>query len=118
HLAAAQCKLSGQIQTESRLAPAMLDGVGVDEHVFLRGSHKTPGPLVPRRFLEALAGPGPLTNSPGSGRLELARQMTDPQTNPFIARVLVNRVWHPPFPPGILASVPHFALLRQLPPHP
>src|SRR5262249_50512670 len=118
HLAAAQCKLSGQIQTESRLAPAMLDGVGVDEHVFLRGSHKTPGPLVPRRFLEALAGPGPLTNSPGSGRLELAQQMTDPQTNPFIARVLVNRVWHHLFGRGIVGSVDNFGVLGEMPTHP
>ena len=35
----------------------MQDGNGVDEHVFKRGSYKTPGDEVPRRFLEALAGP-------------------------------------------------------------
>jgi cytochrome c553 len=117
-LLAEQVKLAGQIQSESRLAPAMLDGSAVDEHVFLRGSHKTPGPLVPRRFLEALAEPAPLTNSPGSGRLELARQMTDPRTNPFIARVLVNRVWHHLFGRGIVGSVDNFGVLGEMPTHP
>jgi hypothetical protein len=117
-LLAEQVRLAGQVRDESRLAPAMLDGSGVDEHVFLRGSHKTPGPLAPRRFLEALAGPGPLTSSPGSGRLELARQMTDPRTNPFIARVLVNRVWHHLFGRGLVGSVDNFGVLGERPTHP
>jgi cytochrome c553 len=117
-LLAEQVKLAGQVQSESRLAPAMLEGSAVNEHVFLRGSYKNPGPLVPRRFLEALAGPGPLTNSPGSGRLELARQMTDPQTNPFVARVLVNRVWHHLFGRGIVSSVDNFGVLGEMATHP
>ena len=61
------------------------DGDGVDEHVFLRGNHKTPGEPVPRRFLEALAGAGRRSRRRGSGRLELARQMTDPASNPLAA---------------------------------
>jgi hypothetical protein len=117
-LLAEQAKLAGRIKTESRLAPAMLEGSAVDEHVFLRGSYKTPGPLVPRRFLEALAGPEPLTGARGSGRLELARQMTDPQTNPFVARVLVNRVWHHLFGRGIVGSVDNFGVLGETPTHP
>src|SRR5262249_49615295 len=114
---AEQARLAGQIRTESRLALAMLDGNGVDEHVFRRGSYKTPGDTAPRRFLEALAGAAPLPGS-GSGRLELARQMTDPALNPFLPRVMVNRVWHHLFGRGIVASVDNFGVLGELPTHP
>jgi hypothetical protein len=113
-----QAKLAAQIQSESRLALAILDGSGVDERVFIRGSHKAPGELVPRRFLEALAGPERLSIKQGSGRLELARQMTDPAINPFISRVMVNRVWHHLFGRGIVASVDNFGVLGEPPTHP
>src|SRR5581483_4568183 len=92
-LLVSQQKLLASVRKESRLAPAMLDGNAVDEHVFIRGSPRAPGAVVPRRFLEALAGTEPIRSS-GSGRLELAKRVTDPQLNPFLARVAVNRVWH------------------------
>ncbi len=110
--------LLSRIKPESRLAMAMLDGDGVDERVFIRGSHKAPGEVAPRRFLEALAGPGRIPTSRGSGRLELARQVTDPALNPFVARVLVNRVWHHLFGRGIVASVDNFGVLGDRPTHP
>src|SRR5262249_849347 len=81
-LLAEEARLTAKVQRVSRLAPAMLDGSGVDEQVFIRGSPRSPGAKVPRSFLEALAGTGPLKVK-GSGRLELARQMTDPRKNPF-----------------------------------
>src|SRR5206468_12774848 len=86
---AEQSRLRTKIRAESRLAPAMLDGSGRDEHVFIRGVPRASGPIVPRRFLEALAGVAGIS-ARGSGRLELARQMTDPARNPFVARVPVN----------------------------
>jgi hypothetical protein len=113
-----EARLAALAARESRLAPAMRDGTGVDEQVFLRGSYKTLGGVVPRRFLEALAGPERLAVSRGSGRLELARQMTDPQMNPFLARVMVNRVWHHLFGRGIVASVDNFGVLGEAPTHP
>ncbi|HET6573746.1 MAG TPA: DUF1553 domain-containing protein, partial [Fimbriiglobus sp.] len=103
---------------ESRLAPALLDGTGVDEHVFVRGNPRTPGEVVPRRSLEALAGTGRLNHDRGSGRLELAKQFTDPKQNPFIARVAVNRVWHHLFGRGIVASTDNFGVLGEPPTHP
>ncbi|MCC6417301.1 MAG: DUF1553 domain-containing protein [Gemmataceae bacterium] len=115
---AEQARLVGRIRTESRLALALLDGSGVNEHVYLRGSYKTPGEVVPRRFLEALAGPEPLRTTRGSGRLELARQLTDPTRNPLVARVIVNRVWHHLFGRGIVASVDNFGVLGEPPTHP
>jgi hypothetical protein len=113
-----QTELLARAKAESRLAMAMLDGTGVDECVFLRGSHKTPGDVVPRRFLEALVGPDRLAIAHGSGRLQLARQMIDPAVNPFIARVAVNRVWHHLFGRGIVASVDNFGVLGERPSHP
>jgi hypothetical protein len=97
---------------------AMLDGSGVDECVFIRGSPKTLGEVAPRRFLEALAGPERLPVARGSGRLELARQMTDPALDPFLSRVIVNRVWHHLFGRGIVASGDNFGVLGELPTHP
>jgi hypothetical protein len=113
-----QAQLVSEIRRESRLAVALLDGSGEDEHVFIRGSPKAPGELVPRRFLEALAGPAPLAIGQGSGRLELARQMTDPLRDPFLPRVLVNRVWHHLFGRGIVASTDNFGVLGDRPTHP
>jgi hypothetical protein len=111
-------QLSSQIRNESRLALAMLDGNSVDEHVLLRGSHKTPGELAPHRFLEALAGPLGPPASRGSGRLDLARQITDPAINPFLARVMANRIWHHLFGQGIVASTDNFGALGDRPTHP
>jgi hypothetical protein len=115
---AGQAKLLARLRPESRLAVAMLDGSAMDGHVFVRGSPKAAGEVVPRRFLEALAGPGPLPAAHGSGRLELARQMIDPALNPFVARVLVNRVWHHLFGRGLVASVDNFGVLGEAPSHP
>jgi hypothetical protein len=114
---AAQAKLVAQLRQQSQLAPAMLDGTGVNEHVFIRGSYKDPGEVVPRRFLEALAGTKGI-EAVGSGRLELARQMIDPNLNPFIARVFVNRVWHHLTGRGIVASTDNFGELGERPTHP
>ena len=71
---------------------ALLEGNGENEPVLVRGNHKAPtSELVPRSFLEALtAREAP---SRGSGRMDLAGLMIDP-SNPFVSRVLVNRIWH------------------------
>ncbi len=114
----AQKKLLAQIRLDSRLSPAMQDGSGTNEAVFIRGNPKTPGEVVPRRFLEALSGPDPLKVKTGSGRLELAQQMTDPAVTPFITRVYVNRVWHHLFGRGIVGSVDNFGVLGEAPTHP
>ncbi len=113
-----QRKITDRIQKESRLCVAMIDGSPENEYVFIRGSHKARGVTVPRRFLEALAGPSPLAILHGSGRLELARQMIDPTIDPFLPRVLVNRVWHHLFGRGIVASTDNFGVLGDRPTHP
>lgn len=109
--------LVSRVQWKSRTAPAMMEGNAMDEYLLVRGKHQTPKGLVPRRFLEAVAGPEPIGDTDGSGRARLAGIMTDPK-NPLLARVLVNRVWHHLFGRGIVASVDNFGWLGQRPTHP
>jgi hypothetical protein len=112
-----QTAISNQFRAESQTAPAMFEGTGVDEFLLRRGSARSPMAAVPRRFLEALAGPEPMQIKTGSGRLELAEVMADPK-NPLTSRVIVNRVWHHLFGRGIVSTVDNFGVLGQLPSHP
>jgi hypothetical protein len=108
-------KLISEIRKESRTAMAIQDGDAEDEYVFIRGSYRNKGETVPRRFLEALGGK-PIQDT-GSGRLQLAKHMVSPQ-NPYISRVIVNRIWHHLFGRGIVASTNDFGHLGQRPSHP
>jgi cytochrome c553 len=96
---------------------AIADGSAENQPVSVRGNYKTPGEVVPRRLLEAIAGgeqPAPLH---GSGRLELAERMLSVD-NPFPARVMVNRIWQHLFGRGIVATSDNFGVLGQRPTHP
>lgn len=111
-----QAKIAAKIKPESHLAMAMFDGSGEDDFVMVRGSWKKPGEPAPRQLLEAIAGKqAPITR--GSGRLELAQRMVD-TSNPFTARVMVNRVWHHLFGRGIVSTVDNFGVLGEKPTHP
>jgi hypothetical protein len=94
----------------------MADGTGENEHIFIRGNHKTLGPEAPRQLLEILVGTPPAPKS-GSGRLELAARLVD-RTNPLTARVMVNRLWQHHFGEGIVRSVDNFGVLGERPSHP
>jgi hypothetical protein len=109
-------KIEDSIPERAR-AIGMIDGTGLDENVFIRGNHQTPGEQVPRRFLEALGGSEQTRFTHGSGRLELARCITDP-ANPFLARVMVNRIWLHLFGRGIVPTPDDFGALGQPPTHP
>jgi cytochrome c553 len=98
-----------------RRAPAMRDGTGVTERVFIRGNHKTPGIEAPRSMPEVYSKPA--FTGAGSGRLNLARAMLDP-ANPLVARVMVNRIWLHHFGEGIVRSPDDFGKLGQEPTHP
>jgi hypothetical protein len=91
---------------------ALAAGTPIDEHVFIRGSHKKLGEVVPRRFLEAIVG-----NRNGGDRLDLARHLLDPSC-PLVPRVMVNRIWQHHFGEGIVRSVDDFGVLGQRPTHP
>jgi len=94
------------------------DGSAVDEHVFIRGNSKNLGPVTPRRFLEVFGGHDMTAPKHGSGRLELARQLVDPQRTPIVPRVIVNRIWKHHFGEGIVRSPDDFGMLGQAPSHP
>jgi cytochrome c553 len=101
-----------------RRAPALADGTGEDEHVFLRGNYKTLGPLAMRGPPSALGlGASVPTKDAGSGRLDLARRLVDP-SNPLLARVLVNRLWHLHFGQGLVRTPDDFGRMGQPPTHP
>ena len=109
-------RVAGELADPMRV-PSLADGSGLDEAVFIRGNHKTPGDPVPRRFLEALGGSPDRAFQRGSGRLELARAMTD-FSNPLTARVAVNRVWLHLFGRGLVPTPDDFGVLGQAPTHP
>jgi len=99
-------------------AISVTEGKVGDLEVFLRGNHLARGPLSPRRFPTILAGANqPPLSSSHSGRLELARWITDPR-HPLTARVIVNRVWRWHFGQGVVPSVDNFGKLGQLPSNP
>lgn len=110
-------ELAARAVWTSRVAPTLWDGSPISERVFIRGNPRTLGEIVPHRGLEALDGPQPLQHASGSGRYEWACRVTDAKTNPFFARVIVNRFWHHLFGRGIVASTDNFGVLGESPTH-
>ncbi len=109
--------LQQQIRISSRLAMAMMDGTGEEEHLLIRGSSSNPGRLVPRRFLSAVDGTEVMPIEVGSGRLQLAERI-NAVDNPLTSRVIVNRIWHHLMGRGIVPTTDDFGMLGQRPTHP
>jgi cytochrome c553 len=107
--------LEAKLPTPTRV-PGVIEADAKDAALFVRGDHKQPSDLVPRRFLDALD-PTPF-NTKSSGRLELAEHMADMKRNPLTARVIVNRLWHHVFGRGIVATTDNFGKLGERPTHP
>jgi hypothetical protein len=89
----------------------------VTPHVFIRGNPGRLGDEVPRRFLTVLSHGDPKPFQHGSGRLELAEAIVDPQ-NPLTPRVIVNRVWLHHFGLGLVRTPSDFGVKGELPTHP
>jgi hypothetical protein len=89
----------------------------VPAHVFLRGNPNNPGALTPPHFLSCLGGSDERVFKDGSGRLELARSIIDPE-NPLTARVIVNRVWMHHFGFGLVRTPSDFGFRGDPPTHP
>ena len=86
--------------------------------IFLRGKPDNRGAKVNRRFPQVISfRPEHKQFTSGSGRLELARAIADPD-NPLTARVLVNRVWHWHFGQGIVSTPSEFGKMGMPPTHP
>lgn len=97
---------------------AMADGTGENDRVHIRGSYKSLGVEVPRRFLEALGSPALARSDAGSGRLALAKAMVAPTQTPLVPRVIVNRLWLHHFGEGIVRTPDDFGVMGQKPTHP
>lgn len=98
-----------------RYSIATADGNGLDEHIFIRGNHRSPGERVPRGLSSVYCGQQELKINQGSGRLALAERLVDPNQNPLIARVIVNRVWKHHFGEGLVKSVDDFGRMGAEP---
>ncbi len=99
------------------IAFAASEGDCDDVCVQEQGDPKSKGPLVRRGFLQILGGQTLADDVDGSGRLQLADWITDPQ-NPLTARVIVNRVWNHHFGRGLVATTSDFGVRGTAPSHP
>ena len=88
-----------------------------DLPIYDRGDVESAGVVAPRGWLQALSKSEPVRFQQGSGRAELARQITDP-TNPLTARVMVNRVWDLLFGKPLARTTSNFGVTGDKPTHP
>jgi len=108
-------KLAAEIP-EPVYVRSVAEGEGQDQPVYIRGDHKNPSAEPnARHFFDGLGGVE--LASPGSGRLEWAGMVADPN-NPLTARVRVNRIWSRLFGRGLVGSVDDFGKMGELPSHP
>ena len=118
-------KLQGDVDRwliQSPLAPAHAVTLTDRElirpsRIFRRGNPANRGPEVSRHFVSVVAGAEPTPFERGSGRLELAQAIIDPQ-NPLTVRVWVNRVWQNHFGAGLVKTASDFGIRAEPPSHP
>ena len=101
----------------SAFAMSSMDTDPQDIRIHLRGNHKNLGEVVPRQFLQIIAGENQAPFRVGSGRLELARWAAS-ERNPLTARAMVNRVWKHHFGRGLVATPDNFGETGDRPTHP
>lgn len=97
-------------------AYAVAEGKPANARIQKRGEPKELGDEVPRKNLDLFGGQQ-IENPAASGRLDLARWVTDPK-NPLTARVMVNRIWLGHFGRGIVATPNDFGTRGNPPTHP
>jgi len=83
----------------------------------VRGDPQRLGEPVPRGFPAVLGGQRLPPGFSGSGRLQLAEWLTNPQ-NPLTARVMVNRIWQHHFGRGLVPTPNDFGRQGKPPTHP
>jgi mono/diheme cytochrome c family protein len=98
-------------------ANVLVDGKVKNSPVFIRGEAKSPGPVVPRQFLEFLQPDRKPFPADSSGRLQLAEAIAS-EKNPLTSRVLVNRVWLHHFGEGFVSTPDDLGVMSEAPSHP
>ncbi len=98
-------------------ANILVDSKVKNAQVFIRGEAKTPGPVVPRQFLEFIQADRKPFPPDSSGRLQLADAIAD-KRNTLTARVLVNRVWLHHFGEGFVSTPDDLGVMSEPPSHP
>ena len=113
-----KCDLDHSFTDSIQFFYGVADGFGKNSPVFIRGNYAELSPQpVNRSFLHAVKVSNPDLNVKGSGRMQLASAITDPN-NPLTYRVMVNRIWHHLFGRGIVETVDNFGMQGKLPSHP
>ncbi len=83
----------------------------------VRGNFDALGEQVPPDFLQMFAGRNTVAQSTGSGRMELAESLLQPE-HPLTSRVYVNRAWQWVFGSGLVTTPDDFGRLGDKPSHP
>jgi len=96
---------------------AVSEGQPHDSAIQRRGEPKRKGPIVARRFLQVIDGPAAPEIDHGSGRLELANWLVEPD-HPLVPRVIVNRIWQRHFGRGLVVTSDNFGVQGKTPSHP
>ncbi len=101
------------------LAYAVRDGNATDVKIQIGGDPSRPGALVPRGVPKILEADGTIDlPATGSGRLALARWLTEGSPRDLVARVMVNRIWQHHFGKAIVPTPSDFGLRGTPPTHP
>jgi cytochrome c553 len=116
-LRAAREELKKTSPPEPEMACGVAEGASVEQHVLIRGTPGNQGDAVPKQFLQIIAGEQQAPITRGSGRLELAKWLADPN-HPLTARVIVNRLWQYHFGEGLVRTPNNFGKLGEAPTHP
>ncbi len=101
------------------LAYAVRDGEPTDVKLQIGGDPRKLGDVVPRGVPKVIEPGGTIDLPPaGSGRLALARWLTEGSPRHLVARVMVNRIWQHHFGKPIVPTPSDFGLRGTPPSHP
>jgi hypothetical protein len=116
-LRAEQGALKKAAPPEPEMACAIEEGEPAQQKVLIRGDYNSPGEEAPRAFPAILARYDTQPQFSGSGRLQLAEWLTQPE-NPLPKRVIVNRIWQWHFGEGLVRTPDNFGKMGERPTHP